>query len=324
MVEYGNTASTTGRIALLFPGQGAQYVGMGKDFYDTFPTARQTFDASSDSLGTDFASLIFDGTDADLRKTENTQPAILTTSIAIRNVLLEHGFSSDFTCGLSLGEYSALVHANSISFTDAIGVVRKRGQFMNDVARGTGTMGAIVGLDDETVDSIVAEASTNGMVSVGNYNTSEQIVITGEKPAVSAALKIAKEKGARKTVPLLVGGPFHSPLLAPAGNLLEEELDRISIVEPRVRFISNVDALEKTTGEAIRAALVRQVSSPVLWYQTILALIIAGVQTFVEVGPGNTLSNFVRAIAERSETDGIRVFELQTIDSLDHVVSSVV
>ena len=318
------TQITSSKIALLFPGQGAQYGGMGQDFYQSFPTARQTFERASDELRMDMADLVFMGSDTDIRKTENTQPAILTTSIAIRNVLVEHGFLSDYTCGLSLGEYSALVHADSVSFADAVGVVRKRGQFMHDAAQGAGTMGAIVGLDGQAVDAIVAEASAKGIVSIGNYNTSEQIVITGEKPAVSAALELAKEKGARKTIPLLVGGPFHSPLLAPAGKLLEEEFARISIVEPRVSFISNVDAVEKSTGEAIRAALVRQVSSPVLWYQTILELFTAGVETFVEVGPGNTLSNFVRTIAERIETDGIRVFELQTIDNLAHVVNSVV
>lgn len=292
------------KIAFLFPGQGAQYVGMGKDFYEKFDIARQTFEEANDILGYDIAKICFEGPEEDLMLTENTQPAILTTSIAILRVLKQEGLTCDYTAGLSLGEYCALINAESLEFSEAVKLVQNRGVYMQkSVPKGQGKMGAIVGLSSDYLKEVIDFAKKEGIIEVANYNTHEQIVISGEKNAVKKALKKAKELGARKALPLLVSAPFHCSMLEPAGELLKKDLDKISFNKLKIPVVNNVDAKIITNQEEIYTSLIRQVSNSVLWHQSVELLLYEGVRKFIEIGPGTTLSNFVKAIASNLQIE---------------------
>ncbi len=286
------------KIAFLFPGQGAQYVGMGKDFHDHFDLARQTFEKADQALGLSLSKLCFEGPEDKLLLTENTQPAILTTSLALLRVLKAQGLACDYTAGLSLGEYSALVNAGSLDFSQAVPLVRNRGLYMQEaVPEGVGGMGAIIGLPASQVEEIVVEAADTGIVEIANYNSQEQTVVSGEKKAVRRALKLAREKGAKRALPLLVSAPFHSSLLEAAGQLLEKDLDRIALADPAITFISNVSARPVKEGAGIKKHLIEQVSHPVRWYQSMTFLLDEGVRYFIEIGPGTSLGNFAKSIA---------------------------
>ncbi len=287
------------KTAFLFPGQGSQFVGMGKELYDKYPIVKETFDNANEYLGYSISDLCFEGPEEELMLTENTQPAILTTSISTLRLLIDMGLKGDYTAGLSLGEYSALVYSGSLKFKDALLLVRKRGLYMQEaVPEGKGKMGAIVGLPDNKIKEILDEASKIGVINIANYNTFEQIVLTGEKHALKLALKLAKEHGARKALQLPVSAPFHCSLLETAGLKLSKELDSIDIGDPMIPIISNVDAKIVSSKSKIKPILVKQVSNSVLWLQSIQLMLDLGVRNFVEIGPGTILSNFVKSIAK--------------------------
>lgn len=286
------------KLAFIFPGQGSQYLGMGKDFYDYYTIAKHTYEEANEILKFKLSDICFNGPENELQLTENTQPAILTTSIGILRVLKERGIYCDYTAGLSLGEYSALINAESIVFSEAVELVKNRGKYMQEaVPKGIGRMGAIVGLSEKQIESIVYESRVYGLIEIANYNTDEQIVLSGEKKAINIAIKMAKELGAKKALPLPVSAPFHCSLLKSAGDLLSEDLENVNFRNPIIPFISNVSAKVVDDKEKIQQYLVKQVSQTVLWRQSIELLINKGVRTFVEIGPGTTLSNFVKAIA---------------------------
>ncbi len=308
------------KTAFLFPGQGAQYVGMGKDFYDNYSIARQTYEDANNVLGYRISDICFEGSDEELMLTENTQPAILTTSIAMLRVLEQKGLSCDYTAGLSLGEYSALINAGSLEFSQAVELVKNRGMYMQQaVPSGVGRMGAVVGLSIEEINDIIEYSKEYGVIQVANYNTHEQIVLSGEKKAVSTALKKAKELGARKALPLPVSAPFHCSLLEPAGELLCIDLKRIDFKNPIIPFVSNVTAETVTGKEKIPYYLVKQVSNSVLWCQSVELLLANGVRKFIEIGPGTTLSNFVKSI---SSDLNIEVFSdsISDLEGLNRVI----
>lgn len=311
------------KTAFLFPGQGAQYVEMGRDFYNEYSIVRQVYEEASDNLGVDISDICFNGPDEDLLKTENTQPAILTTSIAILRVLEQEGFSCDYTAGLSLGEYSALVNAESIDFSDAVKLVRNRGIYMQQaVPRGVGKMGAIVGLQHDEIIELIKYSEGYGVVEVANYNTPEQIVLSGETKAIKTAIKKAKELGAKKALLLPVSAPFHCSLLKPAGEMLKGDLENINFILPKIPLINNVDAQIITETSQIISSLVRQVSNSVLWRHTIELMLDKGVRTFVEIGPGTALSNFVKAIAAnlQVEVNSESVGDLESLKLVNQIL----
>lgn len=294
------------KVAFIFPGQGAQFVGMGKDFYDNFEIAKDTYNLADELLCYKLTDICFNGPEEDLMLTENTQPAILATSVAILKVLQSAGLSCDYTAGLSLGEYSALINAGAMKFTETVKLVRNRGIYMQQVVQnGFGRMGAIVGLSDGHIKDIIKQSRDYGLIQIANYNTYEQIVLSGEKKAVNYAIKKAKESGARKALPLPVSAPFHCKLLEPAGLMLKRDLQNIDIKNTIMPFISNVSAGIVTEKDKIKQHLVRQVSNPVLWRQTIELLLNKDVNIFIEIGPGTTLSNFIKAIAEYNKINVI-------------------
>jgi [acyl-carrier-protein] S-malonyltransferase len=286
------------KLAYIFPGQGSQSVGMGKDLYDNFPAAREVFEEANDALGFSLSEMCFAGGEADLQMTANTQPAILTTSIAAFRAMETEGFSSpDFVAGHSLGEYSALVAANALSFSDAVKTVRKRGQYMQEaVPVGTGAMAAILGLDIRTVEDACIEAAQNEICSPANINSPAQIVIAGNESAVDRAIEILKERGAKRAIKLNVSAPFHCDLMLPAQEKLARDLAEIEYKDLRFPIIENVSAQENERGERVKAALTEQVSKPVRWSQSVELLINNGVETFIEVGSGKVLAGLVRQI----------------------------
>ncbi|TFJ74424.1 ACP S-malonyltransferase [Carnobacterium maltaromaticum] len=290
------------KIAFVYSGQGAQYQGMGQEFYEANQTVRELFDEATEVLGFDMAALCFNENDK-LNKTTYTQPAILTVSVAIDTLLKEHGIEPEVVAGLSLGEYSALVKAGVLDFKEALLLVKKRGQFMTEaVPSGAGAMSAIMGLDRETVKAACLEASQLGVVTPANYNMPGQIVIAGMKAAVERAGEILTEKGAKRVIPLQVSGPFHTALLEPAAKQLEKALENVSIHEPKLPIISNTEAKVIGNQAEIAPLLVRQVMSPVLWEDSVRTMIDdLGVTTFIEVGPGKALSSFIKKI-DRSVT----------------------
>ncbi len=298
------------KTAFLFPGQGAQFVGMGSDFYEHFPEARAVFDQTAGVLGPDFLEMIFNGPESKLQITEYTQPAILTVSVAIFRVIEKLGYKPAALAGLSLGEYSALVAAGSLPFKEALPLVQKRGIFMQEaVSEGSGSMAAIMGLSHDQVEQVCYDARSEGLVSPANYNCPGQIVISGQREAINLAAKLAKEAGAKKVTELKVSAPFHCALLQPVEERLARELDIIMIMEPAVPVVFNVSAQLATGPAQIKENLVRQVSSPILWEQSVRTLIAEGIDSFIGLGPGNSLSRLMKRIAPELRTLSIEKAE---------------
>ncbi len=280
-------------VAVVFPGQGSQYVGMGRDFYESYPSAREVFEQASDRIKVDMAHLCFSSTDEELRLTENTQPAILTVSYAIYKAIKEMLPEVSFFAGHSLGEYTACVASGIMDFSDAVFAVRNRGRFMQEaVPVGMGAMAAVIGLPFDKVEEVCR--SVEGVVEPANYNSPEQVVIAGEKAAVEAAVSILKEKGAKRAVMLNVSAPFHCSLMKPAAEKLKPVLEELDFSDAEVPVVSNVTASSITSGAEERRLLVEQVTSPVRWYQSVLFMKKNGVDTFVEVGPSRVLSGLIR------------------------------
>jgi len=294
--------NSTLSIAFLFPGQGSQSVGMGKDLAENYPVARQTFEEADEALGYKLSEVCFEGPEEKLKLTEITQPAILTASVAAWRVLQEKGLKPDFVAGHSLGEYSAHVAAGTLAFADAVRTVRNRGRYMQDaVPVGVGAMAAILGMPIEQVIQIAADAAQGEVCQVGNINSPEQIVISGNAGAVERAIKLATERGAKKAVSLPVSAPFHCSLMQPAQDRLAADLAALNFQSPACPVICNVDAAELTSGDAARAALIRQVTGTVQWEPSVRLLIDQGVELFIEVGPGKVLWGLMRQI-DRSKT----------------------
>jgi [acyl-carrier-protein] S-malonyltransferase len=285
------------KTAFVFPGQGAQYAGMGREIAGKFPAARAAFDEADAALGFPISRLCFQGPEHDLRLTENTQPAILTTSIALYRVLEERGIRPDFVAGHSLGEYSALVAAGALRLGEAAAVVRRRGRYMQEaVPVGAGAMAALLGLDLPAVLAVCERAAQGQVVSPANLNSSGQTVIAGNREAVERAVKLAKESGAKRSILLPVSAPFHCALMKPAEERVAADLDACAFSDLGYPLVTNVDAEPIRTGAEARSALKRQVSRPVRWQEVIERLLDEGVRTFVEVGPGKVLLGLIRSI----------------------------
>jgi [acyl-carrier-protein] S-malonyltransferase len=287
----------TSSIAFLFPGQGSQAVGMGKDLAEKYPVATKTFEEADAALGFKMSALCFEGPEDQLRLTENTQPAILTVSVAAWRVLNEQGVDAAFLAGHSLGEYSAHVAAATLSFTDAVRAVRNRGRYMQEaVPVGTGSMAAILGMSPDAVATVCADAAQGEICESANINSPEQIVISGHTAAVERAAKLADERGAKRAKVLPVSAPFHCSLMKPAQERLAVDLQALTFSIPKLPVICNVDAAAVTAADAAREALLRQVTGSVKWNQSMQWLIAQGVQTFIEVGPGKVLCGLMRQI----------------------------
>ena len=307
------------KTAYIFPGQGSQTVGMGKDLFDNFAAARDVFAEADDALGFSLSEMCFGGTAEDLALTANTQPAILTVSIAAFRAMESENFPlPDFVAGHSLGEYSALVAANAMSFADAVKTVRKRGTYMQEaVPVGVGAMAAILGLPLETVEIACAEAAEGEICSPANINSPAQIVIAGNAAAVDRAIEVLKTRGAKRAIKLNVSAPFHCDLMFPAQERLAKDLAAINFQDLRFPIIENVSAEANMKGERVKTALTEQVSSPVLWAQTIENLISENVETFIEVGAGKILSGLVRQINR-----DVRCLNVETTESLKNALQS--
>ncbi|MCQ2499165.1 MAG: ACP S-malonyltransferase [Lachnospiraceae bacterium] len=303
-----------GKIAFLFPGQGAQVTGMGKDFYDAVKVSKDVFDTSSKATGIDVASLCFEENE-NLNITEYTQVALLTTEVAILRAIEEKGYKPDYCAGLSLGEYGALAAANVCDDESLFKVIRKRGLYMQEAYPVGGAMMAVIGLNADVISETLAKV--DGIVSIANDNCPGQIVITGEEKAVLAAGELLKEAGARRCLPLKVSGPFHSALLQGAGEKLSEVLKDVEINKPAVPYISNVTADLVTESDNIKELLTKQVSSPVRFRETILKLKELGVTTFVEIGPGKTLAGFIKKTD--TELKAINVEKLEDLEKLSEI-----
>jgi [acyl-carrier-protein] S-malonyltransferase len=289
-----------GKVAFVFPGQASQYPGMGKELAELYPSAKAVFDEADKALGFSISKMCFEGSEEDLKLTANTQPAILTCSIATYRVLEEKGLAPDFVAGHSLGEYSALVAAGALKFADAVRLVRKRGTYMQEaVPAGQGAMAAIMGLSPAVVTDVCKRAAQGQVCAPANLNSPDQTVISGDADAVKRAVELASQAGAKRATILPVSAPFHSALMMPAQEKLEHELKKTHFEKLRVPLVTNVDADTIETGEQARDALVRQVTAAVHWEESVRLLIEEGVNTFVEVGPGKVLTGLLRQI-ERS------------------------
>lgn len=301
-----------GKTAFMFPGQGAQYIGMGKEFYDVFPMCREIFEKAGKAAGLDVVSLCFEENEQ-IHITEYTQIAMVTVEVAILKALEEKGIKADVAAGLSLGEYGALVASGALVMEDAFALVRKRGIYMQEAVPEGGAMTAVLGLDTDTIEKICED--TEGIVSVANYNCPGQTVITGEAAAVLAAAEKCGQAGAKRCIPLKVSGPFHSPMLAGAGEKLGKELEHVEIHPISIPYIANVTADYVTDAKDVKPLLKKQVSSSVKWQQTIERMIADGVDTFIEIGPGKTLSGFMRKINRE-----VKVYNVEKPADLERVL----
>ena len=298
------------KIAFVFPGQGSQYVGMGKELWDGFKAAKETFEEAGDVLGRDIAKLCFEGPESELNLTENTQPAILVTSIAAWRVLTAAAGCNivpSYLAGHSLGEYTALVVSGSMSFRDAVRIVHLRGKFMQEsVPQGVGAMAAVLGIRGDIVDIICKEVSNGSKVVVAaNFNSPEQTVISGDREAVEKASVIAKERGAKRVIPLPVSVPSHSPLMDTAANKLEQELKKIGFKHLGIPIITNVEAEPITSSDRVKELLVRQLYSPVRWVESVLKMKELGVTNMLEIGPGKVLTGLVKRTTSSIQTFNI-------------------
>lgn len=301
------------KTAFLFAGQGSQYIGMGKELFDNFSVSKNTFEEASESLHMDLTKLIFEGKKEELDLTENTQPAIVTMSVAALRALTEYGIIPDVTAGLSLGEYSALTASGVFSLSQVVPLVQKRGRFMQEaVPEGIGKMNAILGLSEDKVREACEEAKSFGIVEPANFNCPGQIVIGGEIKAVDEAARLAKEKGAMKTLDLSVSAPFHTSMLKPAAERLKSELEPLDLGEINIPVMSNVNADYIKSSAEIKDLLYRQVMNSVLWEQIIRKMITNGIRNFIEIGPGRTLSGFVKKIDR-----GLNIYNVENIASLE-------
>lgn len=309
-----------GKIAFIFPGQGAQYVGMGKEISDNFKVACDVFDEANKAVGMDIRDICFNGPEEELTKTENTQPAILTTSIAILRVLEDQGIVADVTAGLSLGEYSALVYSGALELSEAVSLVKKRGRYMQQaVPEGKGNMAAILGLSRDEIGEVIEESKDAGLISAANFNCPGQIVLSGEKAAIEKAIDVSKEKGAKRSIMLSVSAPFHCEMLKPAGEKLSLALSEIEISDMHVPVVSNVTADYIAAKSDIENLLTRQVSSSVLWEDSVELMLKDGVDTFVEIGPGKTLTAFVKKIAKKSDVK-VNCLNVEDLESLKNTI----
>jgi len=291
------------KTAFIFPGQGSQYAGMGKSLADAFPEAARVFEQADAALGFPISKLCFEGPEEQLRLTENTQPALLTVSIAAHAVLRSKGIRADYVAGHSLGEYSALVAAGSLDFSDAVRLVRKRGQYMQEaVPAGVGAMAALLKLPEDQLAGVLGEAAQGEVVTAANFNTPEQVVIAGHAGAVNRAVELAKARGARRAVLLQVSAPFHCPLMAPAQERLKADLDATAFHDLTVPLVNNWQAREVRTGSEAREGLYHQVPNPVRWTESVRLLAASGVQRFIEVGAGSVLTGLVRNIDPSAAT----------------------
>jgi [acyl-carrier-protein] S-malonyltransferase len=289
-----------GKVAFVFPGQASQYPGMGKELAENYPAARAVFEEADQALGFSISKMCFEGTEEELKQTANTQPAILTVSVAAYRVVAEKGLAPDFVAGHSLGEYSALVAVGALNFADAVRLVRKRGTYMQEaVPAGQGGMAAIMGISPAVVQDACKRAAVGEICTPANLNSPEQTVISGHASAVKRAVEIASQLGAKRSMMLAVSAPFHSALMMPAQEKLEKDLRATSFADLQVPLVTNVDADTIRKGDEARQALVRQVTMPVRWQESMRLLLDEGVNTFLEVGPGRVLTGLMRQI-ERS------------------------
>ena len=307
------------KTAFLFPGQGSQKVGMVQDLFENYDSVKALIKEADETLGFSISKMMFEGPDTELMKTEFTQPAILTASVAVWQVLKEHGLTPDIAAGHSLGEYSALVAAGAISFADAVHTVHLRGRFMQEaVPLGEGSMAAVIGSNPETIVKVCGEVSTEDLpVQAVNFNCPGQVVIAGAKAAVEKACEALKEAGARRAIMLKVSAPFHSTLMEPAALRLKEVLDKIDIHDTAIPVVANVNAKEETKADEIRKNLVDQAAHPVHWEESIRNMIASGVDMTVEAGPGTVLTGFMKKIAR-----SVPCHHAEDVATIDEVVTA--